>query len=147
MEDAAVTHDSLVLSLAAGPDARVPDTMPDVTALYAVSARWAFKHFSWGFILCLWRCLLPRYSSSLLSEVHAWSAARPPTTGYMLAQQALCPCTQPISVFHRLQVFDGHCGSHAADFASSRILEGVTGHTRFPVDIPATLVRRQLNHF
>jgi hypothetical protein len=37
MEDAAITHDSLVLSLATGPGARVPDTMPDVTALYAVS--------------------------------------------------------------------------------------------------------------
>ncbi|KAF6260544.1 phosphatase 2C-like domain-containing protein [Scenedesmus sp. NREL 46B-D3] len=74
MEDAAVTHDSLVLSLAAGPSpgpGRLPDTMPDVTALYAV--------------------------------------------------------------------FDGHCGSHAAEFASSRILEGVTGHTCFPADIPASL--------
>lgn len=71
MEDAAVTHDSLVLPLATHESPRVPDTMPDVTALYAV--------------------------------------------------------------------FDGHCGSHAAEFASSRILEGVTGHTHFPGDIPASL--------
>lgn len=38
MEDAAVTHDSLVLPLATHESPRVPDTMPDVTALYAVSA-------------------------------------------------------------------------------------------------------------
>eukprot|EP00882_Tetradesmus_deserticola_P022234 GHRQ01024128.1.p1 GENE.GHRQ01024128.1~~GHRQ01024128.1.p1 ORF type:complete len:295 (-),score=57.41 GHRQ01024128.1:237-1121(-) len=73
MEDAAVFHDSLVLSLtpAPGRPGRLPDTIPDVTALYAV--------------------------------------------------------------------FDGHCGSHAAEFASARILEGVTGHTCFPADIGASM--------
>lgn len=47
----------------------------------------------------------------------------------------------PHWLLNRVQVFDGHCGSHAAEFASSRILEGVTGHTHFPGDIPASLVR------
>jgi serine/threonine protein phosphatase PrpC len=64
----------------------------------------------------------------------------------MLAQQAMCACTHSTNFFDRLQVFDGHCGNHAAEFASSRILEGVTGHSRFPVDIPATLVRGLLQH-
>jgi hypothetical protein len=47
MEDAAVTHDSLVLPLASHESPRVPDTMPDVTALYAVSACLVLRSCRW----------------------------------------------------------------------------------------------------
>lgn len=36
-------------------------------------------------------------------------------------------------------VFDGHSGSHAAEFASERILQGVTASGHFPRDIGASL--------
>jgi protein phosphatase 2C family protein 2/3 len=38
-------------------------------------------------------------------------------------------------------VFDGHSGSHAAEFASDRILRGVTASGHFPRDIGASLTK------
>jgi serine/threonine protein phosphatase PrpC len=38
-------------------------------------------------------------------------------------------------------VFDGHNGVHAAEFASQRILHGVTKSKHFPTDISTSLVR------
>jgi serine/threonine protein phosphatase PrpC len=37
-------------------------------------------------------------------------------------------------------VFDGHNGSHAAEFASERILQEVTSSQHFPADLEASLV-------
>lgn len=45
-----------------------------------------------------------------------------------------------------VQVFDGHNGLHAAEFASQRILQGVTNSKHFPTDICNSLVR-QLQRF
>jgi serine/threonine protein phosphatase PrpC len=40
-----------------------------------------------------------------------------------------------------VQVFDGHNGSHAAEFASQRILQGILNSKHFPTDICNSLVR------
>eukprot|EP00879_Flechtneria_rotunda_P033003 GHRR01036515.1.p1 GENE.GHRR01036515.1~~GHRR01036515.1.p1 ORF type:complete len:209 (-),score=30.39 GHRR01036515.1:930-1517(-) len=131
MEDAAVAHTSL-------QDVHLPhvtqDELPQITGLFGVGNYICHTQQlpELSSTCCFWSCAQP---------VVNWCKCPMPVTAVLSLQFCCYPLARFIhDAMPLLQVFDGHCGSHAATFASERILKRVTGSNFFPSDIKASLV-------